>query len=146
MSLPYPRGLRTVRADVSQYSRRAVAALILSPDPLGGALLGAAVELAGFRLDFAQNGESAGDAVRRVKPRLVMLDCRDERLGDERLLGPAMMMGAWVYLFGTRDGLRNLEVVASRHGAEMLVLPDHSDLLPELLRRAHKHRREHFAK
>lgn len=102
------------------------------------------MELAGFRVEFAQAGEPAGDAVRRVKPRLVLLDCRDVRISDERLLGPAMMVGAWVYLFGTSDGLRNLEVLASRHGADIVVLPDDAERLPELLRRAREHRREQF--
>jgi DNA-binding NtrC family response regulator len=129
---------------VNQYSRRAVAALILSPDPLGAALLAAAVELAGFRAEFAVDGEAAGDAVRRVKPRLVMLDARDPSVGDERLLGPALMIGAWVYLFGTGEALRNLEVAAARHGADLLRLPEDIDRLPELLRRARDHRREQF--
>ena len=138
-------GTRSLRADVNQYSRRAVAALILSRDPLGAALLAAAVELAGFRVDFVKEDESTGDAVRRVRPRLVLLDARDERLRDERLLGPAMMVGAWVYLFGTRETLRNREILASRHGAEMVILPDDTDTLPELLRRAREGRRQHFA-
>ena len=130
--------------NVTSYSRRAVAALILSPDPLGAALLAAAVELAGFRAEFAATGESAGDAVRRVRPRLVLLDARDPGLGDERLLGPALLLGAWVYLFGTAETLRNREVAAARHGAEMLRLPEDTEQLPELLRRARDRRREHF--
>ena len=55
-----------------------------------------------------------------------------------------MMVGAWVYLFGTQESLRNREVLASRHGADMIVLPDDADRFAELLRRAREHRREQF--
>ena len=131
--------------NVNNYSRRAVAALILSPDPLAAALMAASLELSGFRVDFAQMDEAVGDALRRVKPRVVLLDCRDERARDDRLVGPAIMMGAWLFLFGTREGLRDLHVFASRHSAEMVVLPDDAARLPEMLARAKHSKREQSA-
>lgn len=130
---------------MNAYSRRAVAALILSPDPLGAALLAAAVELAGFRVDFAIPGEGGADAVRRVKPRIVLVDCQDERLRDEGLVGPAIMIGAWIFLYGTRDGLRDMSVIASRHGAEVIALPEDIERLAPLLARAKESKREQSA-
>src|SRR6478609_8179413 len=52
--------------------------LVLSSDPLAAALLGAAIELAGLAPRFPQSAESPRNALLRVRPRLVFIDCDHE--------------------------------------------------------------------
>lgn len=119
----------------SIYSRRAASALILSDDALGAALLGAAIELVGFRAMFARDGEPAGEAVRRVKPRLVLLDAQDAQLREPGVLGPAMMTGAALAFFGRADALRDLTILASQTHALRVALPEDVARLGALLAR-----------
>jgi len=117
----------------ANYSRRAVAALILSSDPLGAALLGGAVELLGFRVVFPRETERGPDALRRVRPGVVLVDARDEFLSDASVVGPSLMTGARLVLFGAAERLRDLRVIAERCGAQLLTLPDEANNLPRLL-------------
>ena len=55
-------------------------ALVLSTDPLGAALLGAAIELSGHIPRFAQSDEPARAALLRIRPRLVIIDCDQQRV------------------------------------------------------------------
>src|SRR5438067_13841363 len=91
----------TVHPNVNKprYSRRAAAALILSPDPLGGALVGAAAELAGFRAAFTLPKETLRIALSRLKASHVLIDCDDSAARDESALGPALMTGARLLFF-----------------------------------------------
>lgn len=115
------------------YSRRAAAALILSSDTLGAALLGAALELLGYRAVFPHEGETGGDALRRLKPGLVLVDGGDEFLTDTAVLGPALMTGARLVFFGSAARLRDLRVLAARYEATLLALPDDVDDLARVL-------------
>lgn len=115
------------------YSRRATTALILSPDPLGAALLGAATELAGFRVSYAADGESPPDCIRRVKPAVVLVDVTHAITGDPASLGPALMTGATVIFFGGARMLRDIAVLVSSSRAATIALPEEIDLLPALL-------------
>ena len=49
-------------------------ALVLSDDPLAAALVAAAIEHYGVRPVFAAAGESPRDALRRLRPRVVLVD------------------------------------------------------------------------
>ena len=115
------------------YSRRAKSALILSTDSLGAALLAAALELVGFRAAFARAEETAADAFRRLKPRAVLLDAKDLELRDSHVLGPAMMTGARVLFFGTAESVRQVQALAAKANAVLLVLPEDLPRLPFLL-------------
>lgn len=117
----------------TSYSRRAPTALILSPDPLGAALVGAAAELAGCRVAYPQEGESAPDAIRRVKPVAVMVDATHPIVSEPASLGPALMTGASVILFGTPPQLRELTALAGASRAKTIALPDGIGQLPALL-------------
>jgi hypothetical protein len=117
------------------YSRRAAAALILSPDPLAGALLGAAVEVAGFRAEFAPLDESLRASLARVKPSHVLIDCDDPNSRDETALGPALMTGARLFFFGDARKTTDLGAVASRYQVRLVVLPDDIDRLQDILTR-----------
>lgn len=115
------------------YSRRAAAALILSTDTLGAALLGAALELLGYRAVFPLEGETGADALRRLKPGVVLVDGGDEFLSDTAVLGPALMTGARLVFFGTAERVRDLRVLAARYEATLLALPDDVDDLARVL-------------
>lgn len=119
----------------SSYSRRAKSALILSPDPLGAALIGAAVELAGYRASYQGEGESPPDAIRRTKPAAVLVDVLHPIVGDPASLGPALMTGAAIVFFGSADGVRDVKVLPASAQGTLLVLPEDLDRLPELIAR-----------
>jgi hypothetical protein len=77
----------------NDYHPSTSAALILSPDPLAGALVAAAMEVAGVSAAFAGRDESPRAALRRVRPACVLLSFDDPAVHDEAFLGLAMMMG-----------------------------------------------------
>jgi hypothetical protein len=108
--------------------------LILSHDALAAALLGAAVELAEGAPHFALAAESPRDAVRRVRPHLLVVDCDDERSCTEAVLGPAIMIGARVVLFRSARTRRDVAGLASALGVTMLELPGDLERLTELVR------------
>lgn len=108
--------------------------LILSADTLAAALLGAAVELAGHQPHFRQPDEVPRAALRRVRPKLVIVDCDDDHACSEAFVGPALMTGAQLLLF---DSPRHAAVgvnVARRLGLDVVHLPDDHELLPQRLR------------
>lgn len=113
----------------STYSRRAVSALILSADVLGAALVGATLELAGFRATFARDGETAAEAVRRLRPKVVLLDAQDAELREAGVIGPALMASAKLVFFGPPEAIRELRVLASAAHAALVALPDDLDKL-----------------
>jgi hypothetical protein len=119
----------------SRYSRRAAAALILSSDPLGAALVGAAVELAGFRPTFALADESIRVALLRVRPSHVLMDCADAEFRDEAALGPALMTGARLFFFGREARSADVKALAIRYQVRIIVLPTDVDRLHEILSR-----------
>ena len=121
----------TIDGDVSRQD-----VLILSPDPLAAALLGAAVELAGHAPHFSRHAESARDALRRVRPRIALIDCDDEEACSDTFVGPALMTGAKVHLFRSRHTRRDRTVFAGRLGLSVMTLPlDHDALVTVLLER-----------
>ena len=115
------------------YSRRAKTALILSRDSLGAALIGAATELAGFRVGYPGEGESVPDSIRRVKPLAVLVDAEDPIASDAASLGPALMTGAAVVFYGRADRIRDVRAVASAAQASIIVFPDEITRLPAML-------------
>jgi hypothetical protein len=113
-------------------SRRDV--LILSPDPLAAALLGAAAEVAGDQPHFPEPREAARDALLRVRPDVILIDCADEEACTDVFVGPALMTGARVLLVDTKHHGERGASVARRLGLEILHLPDDNELLLGRLR------------
>jgi len=97
--------------------------LIIVTDPLSGALLGAAVELAGYAPIFPREGESAREALRRTKPCAVLVDCDDEDSCGDSFFGPAMMLGAAVAVFTSSRSRRTLEPIAREFAVQTFSLP-----------------------
>ena len=115
------------------YSRRAKTALVLSSDSLGAALIGAATELAGFRVAYSTEGESIPDCIRRVKPLVVLVDADDAIASDAASLGPALMTGASVVFYGRAERIRDVRAVASAAHASIIIFPDEITRLPGML-------------
>jgi hypothetical protein len=103
--------------------------LILSSDPLAAALLGAAVELAGHAPSFPGEGEPPRAALRRLRPRLVLVDCDHEDGCSDTFIGPAIMTGAKVLLFRSRRSTRDIADLAARMQVRLVELPMEGDRL-----------------
>ena len=109
--------------------------LVLSSDPLAAALLGAAIELAGLAPRFAQSTETPRNALMRVRPRLVLIDCDHEEACAEGFVGPALMTGSEVLLFRSRRTQRDIGDLADRLGVTVIDLPAEHDTLSDVLQR-----------
>jgi hypothetical protein len=107
--------------------------LLLSADPLASALLGAAVELAGHAPRFPKVGEAPRDALRRLRPRAVLVDCDHEACSDG-FIGPALMTGARVQLYRSRRTQRDASEAARRLGLSVVELPVEPEALTVFLR------------
>lgn len=95
--------------------------------------MGVATELSGFRVAYPEDNESVPDAIRRAKPRVVLVEATHQIVSDPASLGPALMTGATVVFYGRADRLRDLRSAASVTTASTIALPDEIDRLPELL-------------
>jgi DNA-binding NarL/FixJ family response regulator len=109
------------------------AVLIISPDALAAALLGAAVELAGHIAHFARTGEPGRDALRRARPRLVLVDCDDAGHCADAFIGPALMTDARVILFRSRHSATDLRAITAAAELVVLTLPDDTERLVAIL-------------
>jgi DNA-binding response OmpR family regulator len=110
------------------------AVLIISSDALAAALLAAAVELAGHEPQFPRSNESARDALRRVRPRLAVIDCDHVEACSDAFLGPALMTGAQLLLFASQHGSDEGTAVARRLDIDVVRLPADVELLMTRLR------------
>ena len=105
---------------------RSVRVLVLSSDPLASALLGAAIELAGYAPDFPHTSEPARVALLRARPRLVVVDCDNEEGCSDAFVGPALMTGSRVLLFRSRRTKRDATELSTRLGLRVAEMPmDH---------------------
>jgi hypothetical protein len=116
----------------NQYRPTPAAALVLSPDPMGGALIGAAVELGGLVVAFPRQGESAREALRRLRPTAVVVDCADPSALDDAFIGPAMMTGARLFFVGDAITAERLRHVALRFHVTVIELPRDAGQLTRL--------------
>jgi hypothetical protein len=110
------------------------AVLIFSEDPLAAAVIGAAVELVGFEPAFPSKGEPPRDALRRRKPRLVLVDCDHETACGPSFFGPVLMTGARVLLVASGRTRRDAAAIAVRFGLRAITMPAELDEIAELLR------------
>ena len=110
--------------------------LILSADAVAAALLGALIETLGYSIRFALTAESAGDSIRRVRPKVCLLDCSDPSSCNDEVLGRATMRGISVILFGRREALEHVRNFVIEHDIDMLIVPPDPMVLEETLRRA----------
>jgi hypothetical protein len=110
------------------------AVLILSEDPLTAALIGGAVELVGFEPAFPTDGEPPRHALRRTRPRLVVVDCDHHAACAPSFFGPVLMTGARVVVLASRHSRPDAVPLAEGFGLRPLMLPADVDSIAERLR------------
>jgi len=125
-----------IRQRSDRFAPREQLVLILSHDPVAAALLGGLVETLGYEVHFARPPESADDSMRRVKPRICLVDCTDPGSCRSEFFGRATMRGVCVIIFGTPGALERVREVARANNLEMLLMPPDVKALESALQRA----------
>jgi DNA-binding NtrC family response regulator len=110
--------------------------LILSADAIAAALFGALLETLGYSVRFARPPEGSEDAIRRVRPRVCLIDCDDGTTCTPELLGRAAMRGISVVIFGRSAALDRVRVLAREHEIDLLLVPPDASTLDATVRRA----------
>ncbi|PYP66348.1 MAG: hypothetical protein DMD26_08125 [Gemmatimonadetes bacterium] len=124
------------RRQSSRTDPREPLVLILSHDPVAAALLGGLVETLGYDVHFARPPESADETIRRVRPRICLVDCTDPVSCRGEFFGRATMRGVSVVIFGTPQALDRVRAVALAHNIEMVLMPPELNELEATLQRA----------
>jgi len=112
------------------------AVLILSADAVAAALLGALIETLGYSIRFARPPERVEQSIRRVRPKVCLLDCDDPSACNDEILGRAAMRGISVVIFGTKDALARVRELATAHDIDLILVPPQPELLDETIKRA----------
>jgi DNA-binding NtrC family response regulator len=110
--------------------------LILSDDAVAAALLGALIETLGYPVSFARPAEDGNQSIRRVRPKVCMVDCDDPAKCTDELFGRAMMRGISVVIFGTAAALDRVRALATEHDIDMLLVPPDADTVDATIKRA----------
>ena len=110
--------------------------LILSADAVAAALLGALIETLGYTIRFAHATEHPEESIRRVRPKVCLLDCEDPSACNDEILGRAAMRGISVVIFGTREAIDRVRALVTEHDIDMLLVPPDPRILDETLRMA----------
>lgn len=98
------------------------------------ALVGAAMEAANVAVVFARQDESPREALLRARPAVVAIDCEHDEACSEAFLGPVVMTGAAVALFGPPRRSHDLLAAARRFSVRAFCLPDDEPQLLQLVR------------
>jgi len=110
--------------------------LILSADAIAAALLGALIETLGYPVKFARPPENADQSMRRVRPKVCLLDCEDPGACTDETLGRAAMRRISVVVFGTREALDRVRALALEHKIDTLLVPADPVVVDATLQRA----------
>lgn len=103
---------------------------------MAAALVGAAIETAGIPVRFPHAAEAPREALRRVRPALILVDCRRSDACGAEFLAPAIMTGATVAVFGARRDATAVANAARRFGVRAICLPGDEEALVDLARQA----------
>jgi DNA-binding NtrC family response regulator len=112
--------------------------LILSDDAVAAALLGALIETLGYAVRFARPPEHTEQTIRRVRPKVCLLDCIDPATCNDEILGRAAMRGISVVIFGTVAALDRVRALALEHDIDTLLVPPDPAELDATIKRAIK--------
>lgn len=110
--------------------------LILSTDVVAAALVGALVETLGYLVRFFTPPETPDEALRRTRPAVAMVDCKDPSLVNTELLGRARMRGISVLMFGTANALQQVQELVEEHELATVIMPASLAELDESLQSA----------
>lgn len=111
-----------------------VGVLILAREELISALLGLLVETTGHSVFFAERGEGAEEAMRRIGPQVVIVDCDHWECTDD-LVQAANQVGARLILFSAfRDSDYVRKMAAPSH-SQSFTFPIEPPQLDSMIRR-----------
>lgn len=110
--------------------------LILSHDAVAAALLGGLVETLGYPVHFSRPPESANDTIRRVHPRICLVDSTDQASWSSEFFGRATMRGISMVIFGTPEALQRVRALAAAYNLDTLLMPPTLGALEGVLQRA----------
>ena len=111
-------------------------ALVLSADTLIAALLGALLETHGYKATFPDDEERPREALRRVRPGVVLVDCEHEVACTEAFFGPATMTGARVIMFSASQSREEVSKFAEQFGFDWFILPGDISGFAQVMRAA----------
>ena len=97
--------------------------LVVALDTFGAALIGTLVELAGHRPRFPHPGEPPLEAITRLRPELVLLDCDHDLACEEEGYERARSVGARVLLFTPTRTAKEIAALARERGVPWVRLP-----------------------
>ena len=100
------------------------------------ALLGILLESRGFRPVFPDSKEAPRDALRRLRPGVVLVDCEHNEACTESFFGPAMMTGARIIIFSASYSRDEVTSFAARFGFDSFVLPADLGIFASVMRAA----------
>ena len=108
-------------------------ALLLCEDSLAAALLGGLLETIGWQPLFAEPNEPPREALRRLRPTVVLADCGYDAAWAGTFLGPARMLGVPVVVLGAMQSTDEARQLAARHRVPSVLLPIEADALERCL-------------
>lgn len=110
-----------------------VSVLILAREELISALLGLLLETTGHSVSFANPKEGSADAMRRVRPSVVLVDC-DHRDCTDELVRAAKETGARLILFSASREPEYVRRVAAPSRSDYFTFPIEPPQLDSLIR------------
>ena len=108
-------------------------ALLLCEDPLAAALLAGLLETIGWQPLFATPNEAPREALRRLRPSLVLADCGYDAAWAGTFLGPARMLGIPVVVLGAAQSPDRARQLAMRNQLRSILLPTDAATLERCL-------------
>lgn len=111
-----------------------VGVLVLAREELISALLGLLVETTGHSVFFAEPEERAEDAMRRINPQVVIVDC-DHRDCTDDLVRAANEVGARLILFSASRDPDYVRRVAATSHSQSFTFPIEPPHLDSMIRR-----------
>jgi hypothetical protein len=112
------------------------AVLVVARDLMGAALIGTLIELAGHRPVFPRPGEAPLEAITRLRPALVLLDCAHDLACEEEGYERARSVGARVLLFTPSRTAGEIAAFARKRGVEWVRISEPLAALSGALERA----------
>jgi DNA-binding NtrC family response regulator len=97
--------------------------LVIAKEPLIQTLMCSLVDLAGYHADQSRSDESLAEAVTRVRPRLVLLDCEHDEACEDDAYRAASSVGAEVLLFTPSRSHAEVADLAAARGLRSMALP-----------------------
>jgi DNA-binding NtrC family response regulator len=108
--------------------------LIISQQSVVAALVGMLVELTGNQPVYANAAEQPADAVRRLRPVLVVLmDVEVDAARSDLFFATADRAGTPIVVFGARERARDIAEIAAHRRIPWLTLPADPDRLAEVV-------------